>query len=74
MSVIRVILFKQSNFNLANLGLTVGSYSSLSNYYIQAWAIHLTEGNTVSDKIDRTRLLVINTGTDRSASVDYTII
>ncbi len=71
----RVILFRQSDFDLADLGLIIGSYSSPNSCYIQARAIHLAENNTISDKIeDRARLLIVNTEIDRNASVDYTII
>ena len=70
----RVILFRQSDFDLADLGLIIGSYSSSSSCYIQARAIYLAEGSTVSDKMkDRARLLVVNIKTDRSASVNYTV-
>ncbi len=65
MLVVRVIFFRQSDFDFIDLGLTVRSYSSLSNYYIQTRAIHFVEGSTVSDKIEnRARLLVINTEID----------
>ncbi len=75
MSVIRITLFRQSDFNLTDLRLTVGSYSSPSSYYIQAQAIHLTKGSTVSDKIkDRARSLTIDIGTDRNTSVNYTMV
>ena len=74
MPAVRVTFFRQFDFDLADLGLTVGSYSSPNSCYIQARAIYLAESSTVSDKIeDRARLLTINTGTDRSASVDYTV-
>ena len=71
----QIALFGQSDFDLADLGLTVGSYSCPSSCYIQARAIHLTEGSTVLDKIkDRARLLAVNTRTDRSASVNYMMV
>ena len=71
----RVTLFRQSDFNLTNLELTVKNYSSPNNYYIQARAIYLTKGSTISDKIkDRARSLAINTRTNRNTSVNYIII
>ena len=45
--------FRQSDFDFVDLGLIVGSYFFLNNYYIQARAIYLVEGSTVLDKIDR---------------------
>ena len=75
MLVVRVAFFGQSDFDFIDLGLIVGSYSSSNSCYIKARAIYLTEGSTVSDKIeDRARLLAVDTGIDRSANVNYTVI
>ncbi len=73
MPAIRVTFFKQSDFNFTDLKLIVESYFSLNNYYIQARAIHLTESNTVSDKINKARLLAVNIETNRNISVNYTV-
>ncbi len=75
MPEVRVTLFRQSNFDFADLGLIIRSYSSSpSSCYIQARVIHLTESSTVSDKVkNRTRSLTVNIGIDRNTSVDYTV-
>ncbi len=74
MPVVRVTLFKYSDFDFIDLGLTVGSYSFFSNYYIQARAIYLAKDSTVSNKIkNRARLLAVDIEINRNTSVNYTL-